>query len=233
MKETLEKTDTHLQRDVLEEFDWEPSVTATQIGVTVRDGVVTLTGHVPVYSEKHTAEEVAKRVHGVRAVANEIIVRPDDADVRDDEEIAAAAVHALRWDSEVPDDRVQISVEDGRIKAEGTVEHGYQRAAVDRVLRHLRGARAIHNEVGVVPRQAVSEIKDAIEAAFKRSAVLNSRNLSVEADQTQVTITGDVHSHAELAEVERTAWSAGGVRRVDNCVTITPWGFGPAEEWGY
>ena len=107
MKETMAKTktDAHLQRDVLDELDWEPSVDAAQIGVTAKEGVVTLTGHVPVYSEKHTAEEVAKRVHGVRAVANEIEVRPSDVHVRDDEEIAAAAVHALQWDAEVPEER--------------------------------------------------------------------------------------------------------------------------------
>lgn len=227
------KTDTHLQRDVLDELEWEPSVDAAQIGVTSKEGVVTLTGHVPVYSEKHTAEEAAKRVHGVRAVANEIEVRPLDAHVRDDEDIAAAAVHALEWDAKVPDKVVQVFVEDGWIKAEGTVEHRYQKAAVDRVLRHLHGSRGVTNEIKVIPQQSLSEVKAALEAAFKRSAVLNSKNLSVDVDDSTVTITGDVHSHAELAEVERTAWSAGGVCKVENCVTITPWGFGPAEEWGY
>jgi len=227
------KTDTHLQRDVLDELEWEPSVDAAQIGVTSKEGVVTLTGHVPVYSEKHTAEEAAKRVHGVRAVANEIEVRPLDAHVRDDEDIAAAAVHALEWDAKVPDKVVQVFVEDGWIKAEGTVEHRYQKAAVDRVLRHLHGSRGVTNEIKVIPQQSLSEVKAALEAAFKRSAVLNSKNLSVDVDDSTVTITGDVHSHAELAEVERMAWSAGGVCKVHNCVTITPWGFGPAEEWGY
>ncbi len=233
MKETMVKTDAHLQRDVLDELEWEPSVDAAQIGVTTKEGVVTLTGHVPVYAEKHTAEEVAKRVHGVRAVANEIEVRPSDAHVRDDEDIAAAAVHALQWDAKVPDQEIQISVEDGWIKAEGTVAHRYQKAAVDRLLRHLHGARGVTNDINVISQQEISEVKNAIEAAFKRSAVLNSKNLSVEVEDSTVTITGDVHSHSELEEVERIAWSAAGVHRLQNCVTITPWGFGPAEEWGY
>lgn len=235
MKETIAKTktDAHLQRDVLDELDWEPSVDAAQIGVTAREGVVTLTGHVPVYSEKHTAEEVVKRVHGVRAVANEIEVRPSGAHVRDDEEIAAAAVHALQWDAKVPDESIQVSVEDGWINAEGTVKHRYQREAVDRVLRHLHGARGLINKIEVVSPAAVSEIKAAIEAALKRSAVLNSKNLGVEVEDSAVIVTGDAHSHAELAEVERIAWAADGVKKVQNCVTITPWGFGPAEEWGY
>jgi osmotically-inducible protein OsmY len=234
MSKTIEKkTDVHLQRDVLDELEWEPSVDAAQIGVTTKDGIVTLTGHVPVYSDKHTAEEAAKRVHGVRAVANEIEVRPSDVHVRDDEDIAAAAVHALQWDAKVPDKDVQISVEDGWIKAEGTVEHRFQKAAVDRVLRHLHGARRVTNDIRVVSPEAVSAVTSAIESAFKRSAVLNSRKLAVEVADSTVTITGDVHSLSELAEVERVAWSAGGVREVRNCVTITPWGFGPAEEWGY
>ena len=234
MSKTIEKkTDVHLQRDVLDELEWEPSVDAAQIGVTTKDGIVTLTGHVPVYSDKHTAEEAAKRVHGVRAVANEIEVRPLDVHVRDDEDIAAAAVHALQWDAKVPDKDVQISVEDGWIKAGGTVEHRFQKAAVDRVLRHLHGARRVTNDIRVVSPEAVSAVTSAIESAFKRNAVLNSRKLAVEVADSSVTITGDVHSLSELAEVERVAWSAGGVREVQNCVTITPWGLGPAEEWGY
>lgn len=227
------KSDEHLQRDVLDELEWEPSVDAAQIGVTSHEGVITLTGHLPVYSKKHTAEEAAKRVHGVRAVANEIEVRPSDVHVRDDEDIAAAAVHALEWDVEVPEQDVRLSVEDGWISVEGTVEHRYQRAAVDRVLRHLHGSRGVTNEIDVASHRSVAEVKADLEAAFRRSAVLNSKNLSVDVDDSTVTITGDVHSHAELAEVERMAWSAGGVCKVQNCVTITPWGFGPAEEWGY
>lgn len=128
--------------------------------------------------------------------------------MRDDEDIAAAAVHALEWDAKVPDSKIQVSVEDGWIKAEGTVEHRFQKAAVDRVLRHLRGACGVTNEINVVSQKTLSEIKAAIEAAFRRSAVLNSKNLSVEVDDSMVTITGDVHSHGELEEVERTAWAA-------------------------
>lgn len=234
-KETIAraKTDAHLQRDVLDELEWEPSVDAAQIGVISKEGVVTLTGHVPVYSEKHTAEEVAKRVHGVKGVANEIEVRPSGVHVRDDEDIAAAAVHALEWDAKVPDEKVQISVEDGWIKAEGKVEHRYQRAAVDRVLRHFHGSRGLSNNIEVASPERLSEIRSVIEAAFKRSAVLNSKNLSVEVEDDVVTITGDVHSHAELAEVERIAWVGGGHKKVQTCVTVTPWGYGPAEEWGY
>lgn len=233
MKSAIEQeSDVRLQRDVLDELAWEPSVDASQIGVTTHDGVVTLSGHVPLNSVKHMAEEVTKRVHRVRAIANEIEVRPTDEHVRDDEDIAAAAVHGLQWDTQVPDQAVRICVEDGWIKAEGTVEHQFQKNAVDRVLRHLRGACGVTNEVEVVAAEAISPVKEAIESAFKRSAVLNSNNLTVEVEGSTVTVTGDVGSINELAEVDRIVRTKG-VHQVNNCVTVTPWGSGPAEEWGY
>lgn len=227
------KSDEHLQRDVLDELKWEPSLDAAQIGVTARAGVVTLTGHVPIYAKKHTAEEVTKRVHGVRAVANELEVRPSDAHLRDDEDIAAAVVHALEWDAQVPDEQLKVTVEEGWIKITGTVERQFQKTAVDRVVCHLRGARGVTNEIVVVPPEVISEMAEDIGAAFRRSAMLDSSKLSVEVDNSTVILTGDVHSHAELAEALRAAWAAPGVKRVDNCITITPWGTGPAEEWGY
>ena len=164
------KSDVQLQRDVLEELNWEPSVEAAQIGVTAKDGLVTLTGHVPIYAEKHLAERVTKRVHGVRAVANEIEVRPTDAHVRDDEAIASAALHALTWDAKVPDERLQITAEDGWITVEGTLDEPYQKTAIDRVLNHLVGARGISNATDVLRRETSGEIKQNIEAAFRRSA---------------------------------------------------------------
>jgi osmotically-inducible protein OsmY len=227
------KTDAQLQRDVLDELDWEPSVDAAQIGVTAKDGVLALTGHVPVYAKKHTAEEVARRVHGVRGVANEIEVRPTDAHLRDDEDIAAAAVHALKWNAQVPDEKLQVTVEEGWIRIEGNVEHQFQKLAADRLVRHLHGARGVTNEILVAPQEATTEIAAGIAAAFRRSAVLDSGKLSVEVDGSNVTLTGDVRSHSERDEAERTAWAAPGVRRVENCVTVTSWGTGPAEEWGY
>ena len=141
------KTDVHLQRDVLDELDWEPSVDAAQVGVTVEQGRVTLTGHVPVYAEKYLAGEVAKRVHGVRALANEIEVRPTDAHVRDDEVLASAALHALEWDAKVPNEHLSITVEEGWITVEGTVEEPFQKAAVDRAICHLTGARGVTNSI--------------------------------------------------------------------------------------
>jgi osmotically-inducible protein OsmY len=233
------KTDVDLQLDVLHELDWEPSVDASQIGVTNTEGIVTLTGHVVTHTEKYTAEKVTKRVHGVRAVANEIEVRPNDSHQRDDEHIAAAAVHALQWDAKSPDDRIQVTVRDGWITLEGTAEHRFQMHAAERAVRHLIGARGVTNSMCLEdsPRQAnrpsTDQIKTQIEEAIRRNAMIRSPGISVEVDRHTVVLTGDVHTHAEQEAAERIAWTAHGISQVENCITITPWGQGPMEEWGY
>lgn len=227
------KNDAQLQHDVIEELEWESSVDGAQIGVTAREGVVTLTGHVPVHSQKVTAEDVAKRVHGVRAVANEIEVRPPESHRRDDADLAAAVIHALKWDSAVPEDRIVVTVRDGLVTLEGTVAARFQRDAADRVVRHLRGVRKVNNRIVVQHTETSDRLKASLEDAFRRSATLDSKRLFVTAEHGKVILRGDVHSHAERDEAERIAWAAPGVRQVENCITITPWGYGPADEWGY
>lgn len=227
------KSDGQLQRDILDELDWEPRVDAAHIGVTVHEGIVTLTGHVPVYSQKHFAEQFVKRVHGVRAVANEIEVRPTGVHVRDDEDLAAAAVHALRWDVHVPEARVQVTVTDGWVTLEGTVEWPYQRTEAERVVRHLAGVRGVTNSVAISPRETTPAVQNELDAALQRCASLHQRKLSAVIEGTTVNLCGDVHSYTELEEAMRIAWSTPGVQDVQNCITVTPWGVGPAEEWGY
>jgi osmotically-inducible protein OsmY len=221
-EEPTVKTDAQLQRDVLDELQWEPSVEAAQIGVTARDGVVTLTGHVPVYAQKFTAEEVVKRVHGVKAVANDIAVKPPGSSQCDDADIATAALHALKWDAAVPDDRVRVTVRDGWITLEGAVERQFQKAAADRAVRHLIGARGVTNTILVKPGGTADDIKASIKAAFRRSAILDSTRVTVEKDDGTVTLSGDVHSHVQRDEAERIAWAAPGVSKVVNDITITP-----------
>ncbi len=236
------KPDVKLQHDVLEELDWDSGIDAAQIGVTAKDGVVTLTGHVPVFAEKLAAEDVTKRVHGVRAVANEIEVRPPASHHRHDEEIAAAAVHALKWAAKVPDERLQVTVRQGWLTLEGTVSEPFEKQTADRTLRQLVGARGVTNTIRIDRRRRAAppeqphwaaELKSIIEAALRRSATVNSKQVTVEIEEQRVVLSGDVHSHAELDEAERIAWAAPGVAEVENDITITPWGYGPAEEWGY
>lgn len=230
------KSDRDLQRHVLEELDWEPGVNAAHIGVTAEEGIITLTGHVPAYGEKLSAEEVTKRVHGVRAVANEIEVCPADSHRREDEQLAAAARHALEWNASVPSENIQLSVQDGWISLDGTVARRHQRLAAARAVAHLKGACGVTNNIAVAIEEVGQRIEDAksqIESALRRSATINSRCVAVELEDRTVVLTGDVHSHAERDEAERIAWSARGVKDVENCLTITPWGSGPAEEWGY
>lgn len=233
------RRDMDLKRDVLEELAWEPSVDAAQIGVMCHEGVVTLTGHVGTHSEKHAAGEVTKRVHGVLGIANELEVRPADSHLRDDEHIAAAAVHALQWDAKVPSEQLLVTVEDGHLTLEGVVGRRFEKSAAGRAVRHLVGVRGIKNAIVVDPattkgaRRKAHEVKAQIEAALRRNALVNSRQISVDVIQQKVVLTGDVHSPAEHEEVERIAWTAHEVDTVENCVTITPWGTGAMEEWGY
>jgi osmotically-inducible protein OsmY len=227
------KSDEIVQLHVLEELDWEPSLNAAQIGVTVAGGVVTLTGHVPSYGEKLTAEEVAQRVHGVKKIVSEIEVRPGEGHQRGDAEIAGAALRALEWDAKAPHDRIQVVVRNGWITLGGTVEHGFQKIAAERAVRHLVGVHGVTNAISVESHHSPEKLKTGIQSALRRSATVNSRTVSVETEGGAVVLSGDVHSFAEREEAERICWRALGVSQVENCITVTPWGRGPAEEWGY
>jgi osmotically-inducible protein OsmY len=226
-------TDEKLQLHVLEELDWEPNVDASRIGVTAENAIVTLTGHVPVYAERQAAEDSARRVHGVKGVANEIEVIPSDSHQREDAELAAAAVHAVEWDAKVPHDRIQATVKDGWITLEGTVDRRHEKVAAYRAVRHLKGVRGITNAIQISHTMPTAEIQAGIEAALRRSAALNAQRLAVRIDDRKVFLEGEVRCHLERDEAERIAWSASGVDEVVNCISITPWGTGPAEEWGY
>jgi len=217
------KTDRQLQHDVLAELEWEPSVDAAHIGVTAADGVVTLTGKVPALAQKLAAEEVAKRVNGVKAVANDIEVHIPDKRTLSDSKLAAAAVSALEWNAMVPHESVTVAVRDGWITLEGAVDWQYQKEAAGQAVRSLAGARGVTNTITVRPKTAAPAVKGRIEAALVRSASIDSKGIWVEADDGTAVLRGDVHSCYERDAAEQIAWAAPGVSRVENYIEITPW----------
>ena len=207
---------------MLAELEWDPGVEAAQIGVAAKEGVVTLTGTVPSYAEKVRAERAAKRVHGVRGLANDIAVRVRGADRRTDADIAAAAVRALEWDTGVPDGRVTVVVRDGWLTLEGDVDWWHQREAAERAVRPLTGLEGVTNQVVVKPRAETGDVKGKIEAAFRRSAAIDAERVRVEVQDGKVILHGGVRSLSELREAERAAWAAPGVSEVENRLAVMP-----------
>ena len=214
--------DKDLKQHVENALDWEPSVDAKDIGVSVDEAVVTLRGNVASYAEKIAAERAALRVYGVKAVANDLVVRLASIYQRTDTEIAQAALHALKWLTTVPDDRVTLTVKDGWITLAGLVDWQYQKDAAVRAIRDLIGVKAVTNDIRVQPRVKTADVRDKIEAAFKRSAEIDARRVNVTAQDGKVILSGNVHSWAERQEAERAAWAAPGVSHVDDRLTVVP-----------
>jgi len=214
---------TKLQHDVQEELEWEPSVDAAHIGVAAtQPGVVTLTGTVATYVEKVSAERAAKRVSGVRAVANDIEVHPIGSMKRTDTDLAQAVLRALEWDIAVPHEKIKARVANGWVTLEGDVALQFQRAAAENALRRLSGVRGVTNEIRLQVRPSVqpAEVKDRIEAALRRSAEIDARGIQVDAKDSMITLRGKVRTWAERDEAERAAWAAPGVLAVKDELTV-------------
>ncbi len=215
------KTDMQLQRDVIEELAWQPNVREAEIGVAVKNGVITLSGFVDSYAQKHAAARAAERVHGVRAVADDVSVKLPKSFVRTDTDIAHAAVSALKWDVEVPDARLQVLVDDGWVSLDGAVDWQFQRTAAEKAVRCLTGVKGVINRVSVQqPKVSALEVNQRIEEALKRSAVTEADHISVEAKNGKVVLRGTVHSWAEREDAERAAWAAPGVCEVDDEIAV-------------
>jgi len=218
---TAAPSDEQIQRDVLAELKFEPRVAPTEIGVAVKDGVVTLMGWVDSYTKRWAAEEAAHRVRGVKAVANDIEVRLPLSAERTDVDIAAAAVRALEWDAMVPIDKLDVTVSKGWVTLKGEVEWQYQKQDAERVVRRLSGVRGVTNLILVKPRLTASELKEKIELALVRSAQVDAQRITVEVQGTKAILRGTVRAWAGREEAERAAWAAPGITAVENLITIS------------
>ncbi|MBF9197384.1 BON domain-containing protein [Microvirga terrestris] len=213
--------DLVLQQLVIDELEFEPSVDAANIGVAVDSGVVTLTGHVGSYAEKIAAERAAQRVRGVRAIAQEIQVRyPSDKKTSDDE-IAKRAADILAWDARVPDEGIQIKVQNGWVMLTGTVEWQYQRVAAESGVRKLSGVIGVSNEIELKPQVKAPDVRDKILSALKRNAEIEADSIRVSVNGDEVTLEGRVHDWYERIVIERAAWSAPGVKHVHDRMTLS------------
>lgn len=215
-------SDIEIQEDVLDELRLDPSIDASRVSVAVNDGIVSFTGWVNSYAEKAIAEEIAKRVYGVRGVADDLEVKLPAANVRTDPEIASAAVNALKWNMAVPDERIKVTVEKGWVTLEGTVDWNYQRNAADRAIHLLTGVRAVKNLIKVTPKVVPSDVREQIENCFKRNAELDARRIGVKAHEGKVRLHGNVRTWAEKEEAQRAVWSVPGVREVENDLHVLP-----------
>ena len=216
------RTDKELQERVVEALDWEPSVNAAQIDVMVKQGVITLAGRVGTLREKWMAEKAARHVWGVRAIANDLAVALEGASVRTDTAIASAAVNALGGNSAIPPDLIQVTVCDGWVTLHGTVPWQYQRAAAEKAIEHLHGVKGVANAIVVKAAGAATDVRHKIEEAFRRSADVDAKRVSVEAHNGTVVLKGTVHSLTERAAAEHAAWAAPGVIAIDDQLIVEP-----------
>ena len=212
--------DLELRKTVESEMAFEPSLNPAEIGVAVNDGIVTLTGWVTSYWQKISAERAASRVAGVKAVANDLEVRLPVNSERTDEDIARAALNALSWNVSVPSDRIKVKVSNGWVTLDGSVDWRYQKIEAEKSVQNLLGVRGVINLIEAKARASTTGIKAAIEAALKRSAEVDASRITVETDGDKVILRGTVRAWAERQESERAAWSAPGVHRVENHITV-------------
>ena len=217
----MTKNDLQLQRDVIDELRWDAAVGANEIGVAAKDSVVTLSGQVDSFAKKYAAVRAAERVGGVRAVAEELTVSLSPSFERTDTDVAHAIANTLRWDVQVPDDKVKARVENGWVWLEGEVDWQFESASAERAVRNLTGVRGVTNLLEIKKRPTVPDVTQRIEAALKRHAEIDAQKIHVETSNGRVTLRGIVRSWAERHDAEAAAWSAPGVTKVEDELLVS------------
>lgn len=212
--------DLALRRAILDELEFRPQIDAAAIGVAVRDGVVSLTGHVKTFAEKLAVERAVQSLKGVRAIAEELEVKTARDDGVPDDELAGRCVDVIRWSAATPDDRIRVKVQQGWVSLEGEVQWQYQKLDAERAVRKLEGVTGIYNMLVVQPRLTADDIKQAIEQALQRNAELDAAHIRVAVDGATVKLEGQVHLWLQRKAAEHAAWAAPGVTQVDNHLLI-------------
>ena len=216
----MSKTDKQLQQDVEEELRWDPKVNSAKIGVTVDQGAVTLSGTIDTYAEKWAAEDAAKRVFGVRIVAQDLKVKVLSDHKQSDSDIAAALLRAFKWDVYIPS-TVTARVQNGMVTLEGQVTWNYERDAADRACRYLMGVTTIINDITLKPEANAAQVKEKVEAALQRQATKDANSIHVDTSGSKVTLTGHASSWAMIGDATSAAWAAPGVTQVVDRLTVS------------
>ncbi|MEA2995830.1 MAG: hypothetical protein QOG74_1379 [Alphaproteobacteria bacterium] len=216
------RSDSEIEKNVKAELEWDPDLDATDIAVSVKNGVVTLTGFVKSYTDRYEAETAAKRVAGVVAVANDIEVRMPSVDERPDPDIAREAAAAIKSQLPISSENIKIIVKNGWVTLEGEVEWQYQRQTAENVVRRIKGVKGVSNTILLKPRAEPTEVKRKIQEALRRSAEVDANRIEVEARGGEVTLKGTVRSWIEREEAERAAWAAPGVTKVEDRIVVSP-----------
>jgi osmotically-inducible protein OsmY len=214
------KTDIEIQKDVMDELKWEPLLSASEIGVAVKQGVVTLSGTVDSYSKKEEAETATKRVSGVKAVAEDIEVKPFSTSVKNDTEIARMVADSLKWHSAVQEEKIKVKVEDGWVTIEGETNWEYQKDAIKSTVKNLTGVKGISNLISVKPSITAKDIKQKISLAFHRSATVDAEKVNIEINGNKAILTGRVRSWSEKNDAENATWKAQGITSIENKLIV-------------
>lgn len=214
------KTDAEIQKDVMAELSWTPLLNASEIGVAVKDGIVTLSGTVNTFAKKIAAEDAAQRVSGVKAVAEDLVVKLFSFGKKTDTEIAEAVLNALKWNSSLDENKIKIKVEDAWVTLEGEAEWEFQRNVARKAVENLNGVVGISNNIKLKHPVTAFDVRNKISAALHRSATVDAEKIKLQVDGRKVILTGTVRSYAEKRDAANAAWAAPGVDRVENNIEI-------------